>query len=167
MSLKNMIGKVFSKKETPGDPTEGEPEVTIHEVSFKDTMVEKPRKPPEVPENEIDVYVHDEKIKIYQIKTETHIGRDPSQTQIAIPELIVSKFHCTLHFKDKDLFIKDNNSTNGTYVNNEPVTDRKLEDNDIITLGKKGTVRIVYHKRIQDEIEGNAEKTIEETNETI
>ena len=158
-----MIGKVFTKKDAPGDPAEGEPEVTVEEVSFKDTVVEKLRKPPDAPENEIDVYVHDEKIKIYQIKTETSIGRDPSQAQIAIPELIVSKFHCTLYFKDKDLFIKDNNSTNGTYVNGEPVTDRKLENNDIISLGKKGTVRIVYHKHSEFE----AEKTIEETNETI
>lgn len=164
MSLKSMIGKVFSKKEElPGDPADGEPEVTVQEVSFKDTAIEKLRKPLEVPENEIDVYVHDEKIKIYQIKTETHIGRDPSQAQIAIPELIVSKFHCTMYFKGKDLYIKDNNSTNGTYVNGEPVTDRKLMNSDIITLGKKGTVRIVYHKHD----ESSSEKTIEETNDTI
>lgn len=158
-----MIGKVFNKKTEPGDPDEGEPEVTLQEVSFRDTVVEKLRQYKEGLDNEIDVYVHGEKIKIYQIKTETHIGRDPSQTQIAIPELIVSKFHCTLYFRGKDLYLKDNDSTNGTYVNGEPVTDRKLEGNDIITLGKKGTVRIVYHKHS----EGEKEKTIEETDETI
>jgi len=163
MSLKSMIGKVFNKKNEPGEPDEGEPEVTVNEVSLKDTVIEKLRQYKESSENEIEVYVHDEKIKIFQIKTETHIGRDPSQTQIAIPELIVSKFHCTLYFRGKDLYIKDHNSTNGTYVNGEPVTDRKLMNNDIITLGKKGLVRIVYRKHSG----GEKEKTVEETDETI
>lgn len=130
------------------DQSLDEIEFTQHEISFKDTVIEAAhRKEGFAAENEIDIYVHGEKSKIYQISTETHIGRDPSQVHIAIPELIVSKFHCTLYFIGENIHVKDNKSTNGTYVNGQKISDRQLEDDDVITLGKKGTVRIVFHKR--------------------
>ena len=130
------------------DQSLDEVEFTQHEISFKDTVIEAVHRVEGFRgENEIDIYIHGEKSKIYQVKTETHIGRDPSQVHIAIPELIVSKFHCTLYFVGNDVFIKDNNSTNGTYVNGQKISDRQLDDEDVITLGKKGIVRIIFHKR--------------------
>lgn len=149
MNLKSFIGKVFGDKPQPG--VEEEPASAKHEISFKDTVVEMVVR--DIDENvnasgyEIDIYVEDEKSRSYKLTTDTRIGRDPSQTDISISELIVSKFHCTIYFKEEDVFIKDNNSTNGTYVNGKQITDQKLADNDLITLGKKGAVRIVFHKR--------------------
>lgn len=147
MSLKSIIGKVLTKKSSTIDQSLEETEFTQHEISFKDTIIESVHREGDAAENEVDIYIHGEKSKIYQIKTETHIGRDPSQVHIAIPELIVSKFHCTLYFIGDHVYIKDNDSTNGTYVNGQKITDRQLEDDDVVTLGKKGAVRIVFHKR--------------------
>jgi hypothetical protein len=152
MSLKSIIGKVFSKK-SPEDELKVETEDIQHEVSFRDTVVEQSFKDTAAAAeaalagNEIDIYVHDEKTRSYKIVTNTHIGRDPAQAEIAIPELIVSKLHCTLYLKNNEVFIKDNDSTNGTFVNGKEIHNQKLDDNDLITLGKKGTVRIIFHKR--------------------
>jgi len=143
------MGKVFGDKPQPGQEEERAP--VKHEISFKDTVVERTIR--DIEENmdasgyDIDIYVEDEKSRSYKITTATRIGRDPAQTDISIQELIVSKFHCTIYFKDDDVFIKDNHSTNGTYVNGKQITDQKLADNDLVTLGKKGVVRIVFHKR--------------------
>ncbi|HLP61648.1 MAG TPA: FHA domain-containing protein [Candidatus Deferrimicrobium sp.] len=149
MSLKSFIGRMFG--ETTQPDLEGEPESARHEISFKDTVVEMVVRDidEKVDESgcEIDIYVEDEKSRSYKLTTDTRIGRDPSQTEISISELIVSKFHCTIYFKEGDVFVKDNNSTNGTYVNGKKITDQKLADNDLITLGKKGVVRIVFHKK--------------------
>ncbi|MCP5102998.1 MAG: FHA domain-containing protein [bacterium] len=146
MSVKSLIGKVFGKKK----PTDSdEPEIEHHEISFQSTIIESPlkRTGSVASGNEIDIYVHDEKIKVHKISTDTRIGRDPSQTDIAIPELIVSKCHCTLYLKDHQVFLKDNKSTNGTFVNGKQITEQQLEDNDMISLGRKGTVRIIFHKQ--------------------
>ncbi|MCU0285269.1 MAG: FHA domain-containing protein [Acidobacteria bacterium] len=149
MTLKSFIGKIFGEDTQIG--LEYEPESVKHEISFKDTVVEMVVR--DIDENvndsgyEIDIFMEDEKSRSYKLTTDTRIGRDPSQTDISISELIVSKFHCTIYFKDGDVFIKDNNSTNGTYVNGKKITDQKLQDNDLITLGKKGIVRIVFHKK--------------------
>jgi pSer/pThr/pTyr-binding forkhead associated (FHA) protein len=152
MSLKSIIGKVFNKK-SPEDELKVETEDIHHEVSFRDTVVEQsfkdtmPVAEAAPAENEIIIYVHDEKASTHTITATTHIGRDPSQTEIAIPELIVSKLHCTLYLKNNEVFIKDNDSTNGTFVNGKEIHNQKLEDNDLITLGRKGTVRIIFHKK--------------------
>ncbi len=158
MSLKSILGKVFSKK-SPEDELKVETEDIHHEVSFRDTVVEQSFKDTMAAaeaaeaaeaapaENEIDIYVHDEKASTHKITSTIRIGRDPSQTEIAIPELIVSKLHCTLYLKDKQVFIKDNDSTNGTFVNGKQIHNQKLDDTDLITLGKKGTVRIIFHKK--------------------
>lgn len=149
MSLKSFIGKVFGEKPQPGQEDEWAP--VKPEFSVKDTVIEKTIR--DIEENvmpsgyEIDIYVEGEKSRSYKITTDTRIGRDPSQADIPIPELIVSKFHCTFCFKGDDVFLKDNNSTNGTYVNGKQIAEQKLVDNDLVTLGKKGAVRIVFHKR--------------------
>jgi hypothetical protein len=149
MSLKSFMGKVFGDKSQSSMDEEEEPNKP--EISYRDTIVEMPIRDIEEKEDtsgyEIDIYVEDEKSRSYKISSDTRIGRDPSQTDIAIQELIVSKFHCTFYFKGDDVYILDNQSTNGTYVNGKKVTDQLLVDNDLITLGKKGVVRIIFHKR--------------------
>ncbi|NIM14212.1 MAG: FHA domain-containing protein [Candidatus Aminicenantes bacterium] len=156
MSIKSFINKLVPRKDKkpPGTPTpasdvppfpELEVEVTQPEVSFEklDTRIEKVGTVPE-----IHVYVNDEKTNIHTLAAETKIGRDPSQSDIIISELIVSKLHCTIYSRNNDFFIEDNNSTNGVFVNHERVTDeQKIENGDIIMLGRKGTVKLVFHKR--------------------
>lgn len=144
--MKSFVGKILGKKSSPMSQSEEKKE-TLHEMSEEPIKVKKKT---EVKRScTIDVYIHDEKTDSYDIlpTAETRIGRDPSQADISIPEIIVSKLHCTLYFKDDAVFIKDHDSTNGTYVNGQKITKQMLEDNDLITLGKKGTVHFIFHKQ--------------------
>ncbi len=75
------------------------------------------------------------------------IGRDPGQALVIVQEPIVSKLHCQVFARSGQVFVKDLKSTNGVYVNEMKVEEKQLEDGDVIFLGKKGTVRIVYHHR--------------------
>jgi hypothetical protein len=96
---------------------------------------------------EIDVLVNDEKVSTHKITgREIKIGRDPSQSHIIIPELIVSKLHCTLIIKEGRIFIKDNESTNGLYIGDEKVTEQEMIKDTVIFLGRKGTVKILFRK---------------------
>ncbi len=142
--MKSFVGKIFGKKPSYRKQLEEKKE-TLHEISEGPIVVEK-KTEVKMPCT-IDVYIHDEKTDSYDIlpATETSIGRDPSQADISIPELIVSKLHCTLYFKNDAPFIKDHDSTNGTFVNGQKITEQMLENNDLITLGKKGTVHIIFH----------------------
>jgi hypothetical protein len=96
----------------------------------------------------IEVIVGNQQISTYLVTDNPlTIGRDPAQALAIIPEAIVSKLHCSIFARAGQIFIKDLNSTNGTYVNEEKVSERELLDNDIVFLGKKGTVKIIYHKQ--------------------
>lgn len=73
------------------------------------------------------------------------IGRDPGQALVVIQEPIVSKLHCQIFARGGQVFVKDLNSTNGVYIREEKIGEHRLQDGDQVFLGKKGTVRIVYH----------------------
>jgi hypothetical protein len=97
---------------------------------------------------EIDVLVNDEKMSTHKITgREIKIGRDPSQSHVIIPELIVSKLHCTLIIKEGRVFIKDNDSTNGLYIGDEKVTEQEMMKDTVIFLGRRGTVKILFRKK--------------------
>jgi len=147
MKFKSLLTKIIPGKEkkSPGDrPIEDRTEVIEHEISFdrRQTRIEKPGAV-----GEIDLYVNDEKINIHTLAPITRIGRDPAQSDIIITELIVSKLHCTIYSQDDRFFIKDNDSTNGIYVNHEKVAEQELKNGDTILLGKKGTVKLLFHLR--------------------
>ena len=95
----------------------------------------------------IEVIVVSQQVGTYLITDNPlTIGRDPAQALAVIQEAIVSKLHCSIFFRNGRIVIKDLHSTNGTYVNEEKVSERELHDNDIVFLGKKGTIKIIYHK---------------------
>lgn len=73
------------------------------------------------------------------------IGRDPGQALVVVQEPIVSKLHCQIFVRGGQVFVKDLNSTNGVYIRDEKIGEHPLQDGDQVFLGKKGTVRIVYH----------------------
>ncbi len=94
----------------------------------------------------IEVLVGNQQISSYLITDNPLlIGRDPSQSLVIIQEPIVSKLHCQIFARAGKVFVKDLNSTNGVYVNEEKVDERELRDSDVVFLGKKGTVKIIYH----------------------
>lgn len=66
------------------------------------------------------------------------IGKD-MKNDIVLIDPTVSNTHATILYRqvDKKLIIQDNLSTNGTFVNDELIEDKKiLNDNDIIKIGK-------------------------------
>ncbi len=161
MKKQSFFNRLFKKKSSFPEDFEGEekliveqvPEDTQYEVgdSIDSTPFDIPI--PEMDEKavigEIDIYVNNEKTATHKIESHTKIGRDPSQSDIIISELIVSKLHCTIYVKDGTIYVKDNDSTNGTYVNNQKITAEAIGDNTVIGLGRRGTVKIVFRKGVR------------------
>ncbi len=69
------------------------------------------------------------------IKERTSIGRKP-HNDIQIDNLAISGEHAVIVRILNDSFLEDLNSTNGTYVNGQPVKKHFLQNNDVIELGK-------------------------------
>jgi pSer/pThr/pTyr-binding forkhead associated (FHA) protein len=63
------------------------------------------------------------------------IGRLPDNT-VQIDNLAVSGHHCRIHWENDHYVIEDNNSLNGTYVNNQRVNKATLKDDDQVLIGK-------------------------------
>ena len=68
-------------------------------------------------------------------KERTTIGRKP-HNDIQIDNLAISGEHAAIVTILNDAFLEDMNSTNGTYVNGQPVKKHVLKNNDVIELGK-------------------------------
>ena len=65
----------------------------------------------------------------------TTIGRVEDNTfQIAEPS--VSSHHCEVLLRGSDVVIRDLNSTNGTYINGEKVTENVIKPGQILRLGQ-------------------------------
>ncbi len=62
-------------------------------------------------------------------------GRSNTQN-ICIKDSTLSSHHCDfIRTEDGNYLLKDNNSTNGTRINNVPITEQLLKSSDIIQLG--------------------------------
>jgi predicted component of type VI protein secretion system len=74
--------------------------------------------------------------RTYELKVEkTTVGRlDDNAFQVAEPS--VSSHHCEIILKGNDVVIKDLNSTNGTFINGEKITEATLKPGQILRLGQ-------------------------------
>ncbi|MBN2545849.1 MAG: FHA domain-containing protein [Spirochaetes bacterium] len=76
--------------------------------------------------------------KSYSITSKLTIGRDKS-CDIFVDDKMTSRYHAEIQKIKDAYFIKDLDSTNGTFVNNERVPAQKyikLYQNDIIKVGR-------------------------------
>src|SRR6266576_906244 len=65
----------------------------------------------------------------------TTIGRvDDNTFQIAEPS--VSSHHCEVLLRGSEVVVRDLNSTNGTYINGEKVTESALKPGQVLRLGQ-------------------------------
>ncbi len=62
------------------------------------------------------------------------LGRS-ARTDFQIDHDSISRFHAELELREDGLFVRDLDSSNGTYVNNEPVSEARLESGCILRLG--------------------------------
>jgi pSer/pThr/pTyr-binding forkhead associated (FHA) protein len=84
------------------------------------------------------------------LENEITVGRT-SLAQIAVEDAQLSRLHATIWREGDDVWIQDENSTNGTFVNDERIsTERKLNVGDEILLGSE--------TRILVEISADAER---------
>ncbi|OGI41677.1 MAG: hypothetical protein A2150_03005 [Candidatus Muproteobacteria bacterium RBG_16_64_11] len=63
-----------------------------------------------------------------------HIGRQPG-SDIFLDNLAVSGTHASIFTVGDDSFIQDQNSTNGTLINNKRINKHHLRNGDMITIG--------------------------------
>jgi len=75
------------------------------------------------------------------------IGRGRG-TSVILPHPLVSRQHCELYEADGQLMVRDLGSLNGTFVNNQRITDSLLAPGELLTVGTV-TFRAVY------EVEGS------------
>jgi pSer/pThr/pTyr-binding forkhead associated (FHA) protein len=68
-------------------------------------------------------------------KDKTTLGRRP-YNDIVIDNLAVSGEHAVLQMVGNEVFIEDQNSTNGTYINGRAVKKQLLQHNDTVEIGK-------------------------------
>ena len=64
----------------------------------------------------------------------TRIGRREGNDWV-LPDGSVSSAHCEIEIRDGNFILRDLGSTNGSRVNNEPISERVLYRNDILQLG--------------------------------
>ncbi len=76
------------------------------------------------------------------LKLPSTIGRGRG-TAVVLPHPLVSRNHCELYETDGKLMVRDLGSLNGTFVNNERITESPLAPNELLTVGTV-TFRAVY-----------------------
>lgn len=82
-------------------------------------------------------------IKYSLNKRHITIGRGNTGNDISLPCSFVSKHHARLEVIESitkpgsfDVYIEDLGSTNKTYINEEPITRCKLEQGDVLRIGR-------------------------------
>ena len=80
--------------------------------------------------------------RAHELKVDkTTVGR-LEDNAFQIPEQSVSSHHCELLLKGSDVIVRDLNSTNGTYINGEKISEKVLKPGQILRLDKTHAVRI-------------------------
>jgi len=72
----------------------------------------------------------------HELKAErTTVGRVEDNT-FQIPDASVSSHHCEVLLKGSEVVIRDLNSTNGTFINGQQITEAALKPSQILRLGQ-------------------------------
>ena len=83
------------------------------------------------------------------------VGRS-SGADFRLPSLCVSRMHCILNWSEQGWLLRDLDSKNGTYVNGNPITTKRIEELDEIKIGtfffvvKKAEAEFQLFKAIQE-----------------
>jgi uncharacterized RDD family membrane protein YckC/predicted component of type VI protein secretion system len=79
-------------------------------------------------------------------RTIVSIGRDPSN-DVVLPDAMVSRRHAVIEYRGSQYFLRDCNSSNGSLVNGDRVSERNLRDGDLVAIG---TARILFREEMED-----------------
>ncbi|HOZ07965.1 MAG TPA: FHA domain-containing protein, partial [candidate division Zixibacteria bacterium] len=83
--------------------------------------------------------------RIVTEKKRLSIGRT-NENDIVLENRGVSRRHAMIEFNDNAAVVIDNESLNGTFVNNRRISEEVLRDSDVITIGK---YNLVYRSQSQ------------------
>jgi diguanylate cyclase (GGDEF)-like protein len=93
--------------------------------------------------------------KKYNLDAATLVLGRSSKCDVQIDQESVSRAHSKIINTGKSIRIRDLGSTNGTYVNDEPIEERVLGDGDLIKIGRTifkflsgGNIERAYHEEI-------------------
>ena len=70
------------------------------------------------------------------------IGRDPSN-DLVLPDAMVSRRHAVIEQRDRQFFLRDCDSANGSVVNGDRVSERVLRDGDLVAIG---SMRLLFRE---------------------
>lgn len=84
----------------------------------------------------------DTKTTEIKLKLPVIVGRGRDAT-LTLPHPLVSRRHCEIFESNGQLVVRDMGSLNGTYVNNERITESVLPANELLTVGTV-TFRAIY-----------------------
>jgi uncharacterized RDD family membrane protein YckC len=73
-------------------------------------------------------------------RTLLSIGRDPGN-DLVLPDAMVSRRHAVIECRGNQYYIRDCNSSNGSLVNGDKVSERSLRDGDLVAIG---TARLLF-----------------------
>src|SRR5215470_19474649 len=79
-------------------------------------------------------------------RTIVSIGRDPSN-DVVLPDAMVSRRHAVIEYRGSQYFLRDCNSSNGSLVNGDRVSERNLRDGDLVAIG---SARILFKEEVQE-----------------
>jgi uncharacterized RDD family membrane protein YckC len=68
------------------------------------------------------------------------IGRDPSN-DVVLPDAMVSRRHAVIEYRGSQYYLRDCNSSNGSLINGDRVSERGLRDGDLVAIG---TARLLF-----------------------
>ena len=83
-------------------------------------------------------------------RTLMSIGRDPSN-DVVLPDAMVSRRHAVIEYRGSQYFLRDCNSSNGSLVNGDRVSERTLRDGDLVAIG---TARLLFRDEVTEEGSG-------------
>lgn len=89
--------------------------------------------------------------RMYKVDREAMtLGRSP-QVDIQLNDVGVSRQHVRVEARGEDVFVRDLDSANGTFINGTQVTgDYQLADGDKITLGTTTILKFTYHDKLDE-----------------
>jgi pSer/pThr/pTyr-binding forkhead associated (FHA) protein len=89
-------------------------------------------------------------------KADLSIGRDPTN-DVVIPDALVSRRHARIVFDGQQYLFHDCESSNGSLLNGDRISERPLSDGDVLWLGAS---RLLF-RAPESAVEGNLAKVIQ------
>jgi HD-GYP domain-containing protein (c-di-GMP phosphodiesterase class II) len=100
--------------------------------------------------------------QVYQLDGPTfRVGR-LDENDLTLDNPYISRVHAEIAFDGSAHTIRDFQSTSGTFVNDEQITEHILKNGDRIRFGRGHGIEFVFHAKTTDEAVDHSEKEIED-----